>query len=86
MSLTKELENYGVSAEFIEIALKYADDYVEGTDLEAFIELVEEKHALVEELEYQAQLEKEAKNSNQTLDINDLFGEESDEDILLEDY
>lgn len=86
MSLKQELENFGVSEAFIEIALKYTDDYVKGSDLEAFIELVEEKHAIVEEKEYQEALEKETRNANQTLDINEIFGEDPDEDEVLEDY
>ncbi|HFU73963.1 MAG TPA: hypothetical protein ENK65_00255 [Helicobacteraceae bacterium] len=85
MSLKEELMNFGVSEAFITIALTYSDDYTQGDDIEAFIELVEEKHAIVEEKEYQEALAKEAQNQNQTIDVNDIFGEEPDEEIL-EDY
>jgi len=86
MLLEEELKNFGVSQAFIKIAMKYQSDYVEGSDIEAFVDLVEEKHALVEEAEYQEALAKEAAKANEVVDMSQIFGEEADEDEVLEDY
>ncbi len=51
MSLKEKLTGFGCSGEFVEIALGYAQHYQADSDIEAFIEFVEEEHAKVEEAE-----------------------------------
>ncbi|MDD2838872.1 MAG: hypothetical protein AB7U44_10640 [Sulfuricurvum sp.] len=59
MDLKQQLSDFGCGREFIEIALTYAQFYNPETDIETFIEYVEEAHAKVEEAEAQKMMEQE---------------------------
>lgn len=49
--LKDKLIDFGCSSEFVDIAMGYVQFYKSEMDTEEFIELVEEKHAKVEEAE-----------------------------------
>lgn len=76
MSLKEKILDAGCSEEFAEISLVYKEFYVEGMDLEEFIELVEEKHAIVEAKEHDEAVLKKAKKALELLQMEDLFNEE----------
>jgi len=59
MDLKQQLLNYGCGAEFIDIALGYAQFYKPEQDIETFIDYVEEVHAKVEEAEEQKAIDEE---------------------------
>jgi len=79
MTLKEKIINEGCSEEFAEITLLYKEFYSEGMDLEEFIELVEEKHAVVEAKELDEALLKKAKKASELLQMQDLFNEEEDD-------
>lgn len=59
MDLEQRLMDFGCGAEFIEIALGYAQFYQPKQDLETFIEYVEEAYAKIEEAEEKEKIDKE---------------------------
>ena len=74
INLKEKLADFGCSSEFVEIALGYGQFYKPEMDLEAFIELVEEKHAKVEEAEALKEIE------GQALDASAVLAEFADEE------
>jgi len=79
MDLKQQLVNYGCGAEFIDIALGYAQFYKPEQDIETFIDYVEEAHAKVEEAQYAEKMEKEIVNPS---DLTEAFQEFEDEESL----
>lgn len=79
MDLKQQLVNYGCGAEFIDIALGYAQFYQPEQDIETFIDYVEEVHAKVEEAQYAENREKEIVNPS---DLTEAFQEFEDEESL----
>lgn len=79
MDLKQQLANYGCGAEFIDIALGYAQFYKPEQDIETFIDYVEEAHAKVEEAQYAEKMEKEIVNPS---DLTEAFQEFEDEESL----
>jgi hypothetical protein len=76
MDLKQQLIDFGCGAEFVEIALGYAQFYRPEHDIETFIEYVEEEHAKVEEAEEIKKMDKEI------VDASGLFEEFESEDEL----
>lgn len=74
MSLKDKLTDFGCSSKFVEIALGYGEFYKPDMDIEAFIELVEEEHAKVEEAEALKEIE------GQALDASSVLAEFADEE------
>ncbi len=79
MDLKQQLVNYGCGAEFIDIALGYAQFYIPEQDIETFIDYVEEAHAKVEEAQYAENMENEIVNPS---DLTEAFQEFEDEESL----
>ena len=79
MDLKQQLVNYGCGAEFIDIALGYAQFYQSQQDIETFIDYVEEAHAKVEEAEYAEKMENEIVKPS---DLSEAFQEFEDEESL----
>lgn len=77
MDLKQQLIDFGCGAEFVDIALGYAQFYQPQQNLETFIEYVEEAHAKVEEAEAMEKMDKEIINSS---DLNEAFTVFEDED------
>jgi len=82
MTLEEKLQNFGVSDEFIKIALLYKDDYNPEVDLEVFVEYVEEKHALVEAQEFDEALKKKAEKLKNIKSLADIFQEDLSDDAV----
>ena len=81
MSLESSLKEFGCSDVFMKICMKYEKNYEEGSDIEAFIEEVEEAHSKVEDAKFAAH-EKKVGTSAQ-----EMMGFEEEEDSELnEDY
>lgn len=76
MTLKEKILNAGCSEDFADICELYKEFYVEGMDLEVFIELVEEKHAIVEAKEHDEALIKKAKKATKILEMQDIFNED----------
>ncbi len=74
--ITKKLKDFGVSDQFVEIALYYKSIYRDEIDIEEFIEFVEEEYAKVEAEQFQKLEEK------QTIAADNLFSEFEDEEEL----
>jgi len=74
--ITQKLKAFGVSDEFVKIALYYKDIYKDEIDINEFVEYVEEEFSKVEEKQFaKAQ-------AAQNVDASALFGEfESEEDL-----
>jgi len=74
--ITQKLKAFGVSDEFVKIALYYKSIYKDEIDIEEFVEYVEEEFAKVEEEQFtKAQ-------AAQNVDASALFGEfESEEEL-----
>ena len=81
MSLESQLKDFGCSDVFVKICMKYADKYEEGSDLEAFIENVEEAHAKVEDAKFAAHEKKVGTSAQEMMG----FDEEEDSE-LYEEY
>lgn len=76
MDLKQQLIDFGCGAEFVEIALGYAQFYQPEHDIEHFIEYVEEEYAKIEEAEEIKKMDKEI------VDASGLFEEfESEEEL-----
>jgi hypothetical protein len=72
--LKEKLTDFGCSNEFVEIAAGYVQFYKSDMDIEAFIELVEEEHAKVEEAEALKE------RAGQALDASAVLAEFIDEE------
>lgn len=79
MDLKQRLIDFGCGAEFVEIALSYAQFYQQEQDIETFIEYVEETHAKVEEAEELRKMDKEIVKPS---DLNAAFKVFEDEEVL----
>jgi len=72
--ITQKLKAFGVSDEFVKIALYYKEIYRDEIDIEEFIEFVEEAYAKVEDEQF--------KKAEQQVDASGLFDEyESEEEL-----
>ncbi|MDD5051285.1 MAG: hypothetical protein PHO27_00975 [Sulfuricurvum sp.] len=76
MDLKQALIDFGCSTEFVEIALNYGQFYNPESDIELFIEYVEDEHAKVEQAELIKKMDKEI------VDASGLFEEFEDENEL----
>jgi hypothetical protein len=74
MDLKQQLIDFGCSNEFVDIALGYQQFYQPNSDIETFIEYVEEEHAKVEEAEAIQEMDK------QIINATDILEEFTDED------
>lgn len=79
MDLKQQLIEFGCGAEFVDIALGYAQFYQPQQDIETFIEYVEEAHAKVEEAEELKRREEEVVKPS---DLVEAFKEFEDEKAL----
>lgn len=79
MDLKQQLIEFGCGAEFVDIALGYAQFYQPQQDIETFIEYVEEAHAKVEEAEELRRREEEVVKPS---DLVEAFKEFEDEEAL----
>ncbi len=76
MDIKQQLIDFGCSGEFVDIAMGYQQFYQPNSDIEAFIEYVEEEHAKVEEAEAIKEMDK------QIIDATDILEEFSDDEDL----
>lgn len=77
MDLKQQLIDFGCGAEFVDIALGYAQFYQPQQDFEIFIEYVEEAHAKVEEAQELNKMDEEiVKPSDLTEALKVFEGEE----------
>ncbi len=82
MSLESALKDFGCGDVFVKICMKYRDNYEEGSDLETFIEYVEEVHAKVEDAKFAEHEKKVSANAQEMMG----FGEDEDDAELNEEY
>lgn len=73
MDLKQQLIEFGCGAEFVDIALGYAQFYQPQQDIETFIEYVEEAHAKVEEAEEIQKMDKEIVNPSDLVEAFKVF-------------
>lgn len=76
MTLKEKILKAGCSEEFADICELYKEFYIEGSDLELFIELVEKKHAIVEAQEYDEALIKKAKKAAEMIEMQNIFNKD----------
>ncbi len=80
MNLKQQLIDFGCGAEFVDIALNYAQFYQPQQNIETFIEYVEVEHAKVEAVEDIQNLEKEIVNPTE---LNEALAVFENEEIKI---
>ncbi len=76
MDLKQQLIDFGCGAEFVNIALGYAEFYKPEQEIEMFIEYVEEAHAKVAEEEEIKKMDQEIVNPSDLTEAFKVFEDE----------